>query len=83
MPQPNMKKEYRAELRSVNKQLARLTRETRAAKKEGCRQVRAAQREHLKRITALIRDFERLFRRHERAGERLVKRQQILEGRLS
>lgn len=81
--QPNMKKEYRAELRGIKKQLAALTRETRAAKKEGCRQVRAVQREHLKKITALMCDFERLFRRHERAGERLMKRQQILEGRLS
>lgn len=83
MPQPNMKKEYRAELKSVKKQLSRLTRETRGARKERQRQCRVAECEHGKIMRAIHRDFQRLDRGHERAGERLMKRQQILEGRLS
>jgi hypothetical protein len=70
--QPNMKKEYRAELKSVRKQLGRLVRDTRSARAERDRRLRLTKR-----------DFNKLFRRHERAGQRLLKRQQILEGRLS
>jgi hypothetical protein len=70
--QPNMKTEYRAELKSVRKQLGRLVRDTRSAR---------AGRDRMLRDTK--RDFDKLLRRHERAGQRLLKRQQILEGRLS
>jgi hypothetical protein len=70
--QPNMKKEYRAELKSVRKQLGQLTRCTRAARTERDRRLRNT-----------WRDFDKLLRRHERVGKRLITRQQILEGRLS
>jgi hypothetical protein len=83
MTQPNMKKEYRTELRSVRKQLGRLTRETRAARKQRDRELKEIFHARNREMAATRRDFDKLFRRHERAGQRLVKRQQILEGRLS
>jgi len=70
--QPNMKKEYRAELKSVRKQLGALTRET-----------RWAQKRYAAEIKKIDLSWRKLFRRNERAGARLLKRQQILEGRLS
>jgi hypothetical protein len=78
-----MKTEYRRELLSVKKQLAALTKETRAGQSELQKQVRIANRKHEAELTALHRDFRKLFKRHERARERLTKRQQILKGRLS
>lgn len=83
MTQPNMKKEYRAELKSVRKQLSQLKSDTRVAKWQLQRELKKiGSRAYAERRSA-YRDFNKLFRGHERHGARLIKRQQILEGRLS
>lgn len=72
MTQPNMKKEYRAELKSLGRHLGRLHREIKAAEK-------ARDREK----AALDRAWKAQTRRNAAAVSRILKRTLILRGRLS
>lgn len=72
MPQPNMKKEYRAELKSLGKHLGRLHRE-----------ITAAERSRDRERTAMERAWKAVMRRNALAVARITKRILILRGRLS
>lgn len=80
MPQPNMKKEYRAELKSLRKHRRHAQRELKAFIKA----MRAAiNKIHKEQIDPIFRDINSATRQTERSLRRYAKRIAILEGRLS
>ena len=72
MPQPNMKKQYRAELRELKKRSGEIRR---------CSKRAITARDH--RLREIYRNFIRENRAYGREFDRIEKRRRILEGRLS
>ena len=81
--QPNMKKEYRAELRSLNAKLRAIDRTIDKIHRKHKQRVTAFEREIKKARLAMRHDYEKTLRAVGRPATPLLRRRAILEGRLS
>lgn len=83
MTQPNMKKEYRAEVRSLNAKLRGIDRTIDKIHQKQKQRLAAFEREVKKGRAALRRDYDKTLRAVGRPVRGLLRRRSILEGRLS